>query len=437
MRKRYTVKEFDCFTRNQTVEISSYHSLDEVTFDQLEQFIVNNETIFGQNTEMSQFMTISARRGIGKVIQVKNYVGLLTFKNGLEIEILPKIFSVTEKNENETKQIFLDMLKFLLNLPYRQFNMSSVRTINLNILEVFISMFIKQVQLLVKRGLKQDYKAFTANEKIYKGKLNVSQHITNNLCHRERFYVTYEQLSYNRIENQLIKTTLLYLQKVSISSSNQKNLRILLHSFDEIEPVSDVSFAFSTLVIDRNLKEYAQILAWCKVFLNNQSFTSFSGESIAYALLFPMEKVYETYVAAHLKKKLNHTDHVVSTQNRSFYLFDSPKRFLLKPDVVVRHHDDVIILDTKWKMLVNNHNKNYGISQSDMYQMYAYHQKYKAKCVILVYPWTNDFSTLQKPISYTSNDMVRVYIFFVNLYEIESSVKQLVELMQDLLNEQE
>ena len=34
--------------------------------------------------------------------------------------------------------------------------------------------------------------------------------------------------------------------------------------------------------------------------------------------------------------------------------------------------------------------KNYGISQADMYQMFAYSKKYKAKNVWLLYPMVNE-----------------------------------------------
>lgn len=36
----------------------------------------------------------------------------------------------------------------------------------------------------------------------------------------------------------------------------------------------------------------------------------------------------------------------------------------------------MIILDIKWKNLINNKYKNFGISQADMYQMYVYAKKY-------------------------------------------------------------
>ena len=36
---------------------------------------------------------------------------------------------------------------------------------------------------------------------------------------------------------------------------------------------------------DRNIQDYKQALLWCRVFLEGNSFTSFSGSNVAFALL--------------------------------------------------------------------------------------------------------------------------------------------------------
>ena len=59
------------------------------------------------------------------------------------------------------------------------------------------------------------------------------------------------------------------------------------------------------------------------------------------------------------------------------------KLFGLKPDIVI---DDKIVVDTKWKELDPNKN-NYGVSGADVYQMLAYSRAYRAKRLILLYPW--------------------------------------------------
>ena len=85
-----------------------------------------------------------------------------------------------------------------------------------------------------------------------------------------------------------------------------------------------------------------------------KSFTSFSGSEVAVALLFPMETLFESYIAARLSRVLENDEFSVSVQDKTYYLFDKPdKKFLIKPDIVINRKADnvVFILDTKWKVL--------------------------------------------------------------------------------------
>ena len=64
------------------------------------------------------------------------------------------------------------------------------------------------------------------------------------------------------------------------------------------------------------------------------------------------------------------------------------RRFQLKPDILVGPRNaPSLIIDTKWKRLKSSDedDKN-GISQADMYQMYAYAQRYQCNDILLLYP---------------------------------------------------
>ena len=64
-------------------------------------------------------------------------------------------------------------------------------------------------------------------------------------------------------------------------------------------------------------------------------------------------------------------------------------RFWLRPDVgIFRGSHPVCLLDTKWKRL--DPAKPYsGVSQADMYQMYAYGKEHRVPVVIALYPRTD------------------------------------------------
>ncbi|WP_197703133.1 McrC family protein [Aneurinibacillus soli] len=377
------------------------------------------------DTDALELMTVSSKRGIGKIISAKNYVGLITMSDGTAIEILPKLYTKDkESSEVEIKRVFLDMLKFLKEIPYKTFNISSLHIEKNNIFEIFIRMFIQEIYTLVKRGLKSAYIEHQDNEYFYKGRINFSQHIKSNFAHKERFYIEYDIFSVDRTENKLIKTTLEFLRKVSSCRKNKKDLRTLLTAFETVDYSIHPDQDFTKITFDRNMKEYETILKWCSIFLKNKSFTTFKGSDVAYALLFPMERVFENYVAGQLNKVLDKSYYQIKIQDQSYHLFDDPKRFLLKPDIVVQDCNSSIVLDTKWKLLYPNQS-NYGVSQADMYQVYAYNKKYSSKMIFLLYPWTTAINNITEPITYQSRDDVTVRIGFIDLININNSIRNL------------
>ena len=427
MNKFLEVKEFDIITGNPNFKNNEkYKYLDTVAFENLIEFIhqfTTNEEV----ADVLDFMRISYKRNIGNIVSIKNYVGLIQMKNGYQIQILPKInFTNSEDLENRnTKKIFLNMLRSMKDFPSKVFNNSNIQVDRMNLYEIFINMYLQEIRRLIKIGLKSDYIFKEDNLNYYKGKLLTSQHFKMNLVHKERFYVAYDEFNPNRVENKLIKATLLKLQKLTTSAENSKEIRQLLVFFEIIDASMNYTADFSKVRINRSNRDYEMIMQWSKVFLLNKSFTTFSGSNNSRALLFPMEKVYESYVAKYLKKILEKDGWDVSSQDRGYYLFIEPRlQFALIPDIICKHGKRTIIMDTKWKKLINNERINYGISQSDMYQMYAYSKKYKTSEIWLLYP-LNDEMKEHSEISFNSGDGTTVNIYFVDLENIQSSLEVL------------
>ena len=69
---------------------------------------------------------------------------------------------------------------------------------------------------------------------------------------------------------------------------------------------------------------------------------------------------------------------------------------------------------------------NYGISQADMYQMYAYGKKYDAERVVLIYPKSDVAES--PPIIYESGDGLSVEVVFVDLRDERASIDAVVKL---------
>lgn len=347
--KIFTITEYSGFIRE--IKVQGYQTLPEKTFDALEAFILANTN--DTATEAVELLSLSVRRNIGKVITARNYVGLITMSDGTVIEILPKIAD-GEITVSETKQIFLEMLKTLNDVNFKDFNVSSLHTERLSLLEIFIKMFLDEVTILTKQGLKAAYTPIESNEKFYKGKLLASQNLKHNLVNKERFFVRYDDFNINRPENRLIKSTISFLLKATSDVRNRQLASRLLTYFDKVGFSTNYEGDLSRCFADRSVSHYQKVLSWCRVFLRGNSFTAFAGSEVALALLFPMEKVFESFIAARFRKHLS-TGINIRTQDNRYSLFDSPSRaFALRPDIVLEFDGRTIVLDTKWKLLTDS-----------------------------------------------------------------------------------
>lgn len=421
MRKTYQITEYGSFVRDK--EVTGCTSLPQDTFDALENFVLSNST---DDTDALELMGISARKGVGKIITAKNYVGVISMDDGTTIEILPKIFSHETISDGKVKKLLIDMLKTLRNTPFKSLQSTNVNIDKLSIFEIFIRMFVDEVFYIVKRGLKCDYETIQSNENVFKGKMVFAGQIKHNYAHRERSFVEYDEFNTNRAENKILKSTLRYLYKNTTSSKNKADIKTLLGAFADVDESKDYKADFAKIVPDRKTADYQTALLWSKVFLMGKSFTAFSGSEIAFALLFPMEMLFESYIAAELKKMLANTGYTFSAQDKTYHLFDEPRKFLMKPDIVIKNKasEQVFVMDTKWKVL-SDAKTNYGISQSDMYQMYAYQKKYTSENVTLLYPLTERVEQ-DDNIEFMSHDGTLIRVRFIDLFELKSSLNSLL-----------
>ena len=426
--KLLSIKEFEFITSNNSYAETgdNIHYLSERYFKELDDFIRNQESTDDEGNPLD-FLRARTVKGIGNVIQAKNFVGLIQLESGYQIQILPKVDFGANDTGKSTEEVFIDMLKTMKDFPGKVFSSANLRTESVNLYEIFINMYLYQLSLLTRKGLKSAYISQEDTLNVFKGKLLVNRHLKENIGHAERFSLAYDEFNLNRPENRLIKSTLLKLQKISTSSNNLKSIRQQLIYFDLVAPSWNYASDFDEVQIDRTTKDYEEILAWSKVFLMNKSFSIFSGDNKARALLFPMEKVYESFVSMHIVDIFEREHYSVSTQDTGRYLLKEENRniFSLRPDIVVKDKEEnTIIMDTKWKRLYDSPQENYGISQTDMYQMYAYSKKYNANKVWVLYPRVNE---LENRIIEFRDEDTKIHIFFVDVSEIEKSIKELLE----------
>lgn len=408
MKKEFILKEFEYL---QYKDNTRDNFIKKETFDSLEKFVLENE-------KTAQYLKITTKSGFGKVLQAQNYVGVIQTKDGTTIEILPKIKNATTE---KSKDILIKMLKTLKNSPFKNLSVANLKSSKIPLFEIFISMFLEELTVLVRNGIKSDYISKEENLKFLKGKLKISEQIKYNTIHKERFFVQYEEFISNRVENRLIKTTLQFLYNKSKLNKNQQRIREFLFVFDEIEISHNIKTDFSKIKLNRQMKDYEQVLLWCKTFLFENSFSPYKGNDIAFALLFDMNLLFESFVYSYLKKSSNFQD--IKSQDRTHHLAyeNGIGRFRLKPDIVI--NGGKIIADTKWKILSEDKAYN-GVLQDDMYQLYAYGTKYdNCEKIYLIYPF--DELIIKNSYNYFKNKELKLDILFFDVYKKEFKGKNI------------
>jgi len=369
VKQQLTLKEYN-FLHTQKGHAKNY--ITHKNFEAIENFILSNQ-------QTIPYLKIMTKKGYGKVLQTQNYVGVLQTKDGTTIEILPKIQEISTE---ESKKILIKMLKTLKKSPFKNFNMAHLKSANMPLLEIFITMFLDELSMLIKKGIKSDYVTKEENLAYLKGKLQMKEQIARNSIHKERFFVAYDEYLSDRVENRLIKTTLQYLYKQSKTNSNKKRIREYLFVFDEVGVSHTVKSDFAKVKLGRQMKDYEQILVWVKTFLLEHSYSPHKGSDLAFALLFDMNVLFESYVGHYLKKE----GYDVSLQDKQHHLAFSKQKgiYALRPDIVI--NEGRVIADTKWKILSKEKTRK-GIAGSDLYQMYAYGKKYSnCERLYLIYP---------------------------------------------------
>ncbi|MDA3055805.1 MULTISPECIES: McrC family protein [unclassified Campylobacter] len=317
-------------------------------------------------------------------LKAKNFVGLIQTKSGFVLEILPKIFEKDDEfDSKKSRDLLFKMLKTLKNSPFKRTQMANLKAKNFPLLEIFAIMFLDELDIIIKSGIKNNYVEISQNRHFLKGKLLFNEHLKANLIHKERFYTNADEFIANIPENRIIVSALNLLFKFGFSAKTTARLANAKFVFSDILESKNLSADFSKCQSSRHFSRYEIALAWCKIFLKNESFTQYSGSDKAFALLFDMNLLFESFVADYFKK---HSEFEIKTQNSSKYLLadnGGENLFKMRPDILAIKGENTIILDTKWKIIKSIKD---DISQSDLYQIFAYAEKYKSQKNVLIYP---------------------------------------------------
>jgi 5-methylcytosine-specific restriction enzyme subunit McrC len=266
------------------------------------------------------------------------------------------------------------------------------------LLDILIRLFADKLVSEVRRGLPQNYKQFEEDLPNLRGRLDVARQFTTLAVRPDRLACRFDALSVDTFLLQIMKACVLFLARYARHSETQRRLAELRLVLAEVQDVPRALLSWDKVRFDRSNRHWGSLLALAKLFLRREwqathhAATSPEGTT----LLFPMNDLFERYVAVLLKRAVEPLGFEVIVQGGLRYCLeeldndDLPRRalFRTRPDIIVRSgRQAALILDTKWKHVVSDiADAKRGVSQSDIYQLMAYARLYNCPRLLLLYP---------------------------------------------------
>ncbi|QJB35191.1 restriction endonuclease [Chitinophaga oryzae] len=354
-------------------------------------------------------------------IKFKSYVGVLQVGNKV-IEILPKADNNPSTNIQTISKWQAALLSMLQQAGYIKLNeteKASQNTGNRNLLDIYLHTFLKEVEFLAHVGLVKKYRYQSANKKVLKGRLLIHRHIQQNAVNKEKFYTEHQVYDSNNRFNGILKKALqIVCQSTANTSLKQTSSQLLLH-FESIDMWSGTLTELENLIFDRKSASYQYAIALAKLIIQNFCPDFSSGIHNIIAIMFDMNKLFESYIYKCFKKRENDPSlpkFKVSRQNSKVFWGDKT----ISPDIIVSYQtaDEKhlsFIVDTKWKIVDEDQP-----SDNDLKQMYVYNFQFNVLKSILFYPKVNQHNMGVK--NYELSDLAQTAqhgceLYFADLFD--------------------
>jgi len=341
----------------------------------------------------------------GNQIRANNFVGFI--QNGNEvIEIYPKVFRQHFPNPTEgEKALILRHIFYWFSYCRKwkfPFNQASLDTIDIDSFpELIINLIANQFLEAVSKQPLTMYQQVEESMVIPRGSINFKRYISNSLSHGnfQNVECDYEPFLFDNKVNRIIKYCSRLLMNQTKFSENLRALQDVIFILDEVDDLPSTIHDVNNVSLNPFFEDYLTILDSCKLILSQQLYSSNTYDLSQWCLLFPMEYIFEDFLAGFLEYKFS-KEWKIEYQKSEKYLAtteDGNNVFNMQHDIFLTSKDGSnrkVIVDTKYKLRPDDFKSDpkKGVAQNDLYQMVSYAFRRGCTDIILMYPNINDNS---------------------------------------------
>jgi 5-methylcytosine-specific restriction enzyme subunit McrC len=364
-----------------------------------------------------------------KEARAREYVGVVQWRD-VVIEILPKVAARDEAGiSNYARSNLGMMLAYANELEPEERGLVAQDHADAPLSEVFIKLFAARLRGELFRGRAQGYREVEENMGSLRGRLVFGRHVQVNAARQDRFYIRREEWSADTALNRALKAACALLVRVAAQRRTRELLGECLMWLEDVEQVAASAVRWEMVRVDRQSARFGPLLKLARLLVEGQQMTGTAGADESFSLLYPMERLYEQFVAGFIRREVlpclnrearGESDPLFTLRTQgsglSAYLFteeraDAPskKTGRLKPDLMIEGPGGLrVVLDTKWKHLTQTKSRSTaknardGIGMADLCQMVIYGHVLGSASVLLVYPLPLDKAIAERKRTYRS-----------------------------------
>ncbi len=259
-----------------------------------------------------------------------------------------------------------------------------------NFFDILGWMFLNELKDIFEKGFYKSYVRKEENIAFVKGKLVIKSQLQNDIKKRSKFFCSYEDLTYDNLENRIIlKAATLLVPLIKFNENIKRELlRYSLMLREEVSLAGIMPDDCDKVQFSRLNENYGTIIQLSKAILQNYFIRStHRGESIGFNFIVNMNKVFEDFITIMLEELVEEGEIFSGYELEKQTAFDTlvkERKIVTKPDIILKKWNDSkktydypVIIDAKYKMKPAN---------QDYYQVIAYSLALKSaeKCYLVL-----------------------------------------------------
>lgn len=360
----------------------------------------------GKPPRSSAVFSFVRRKG-RTVATVGPWVGVLEVGD-LQLELLPKVDReekparlAGDRELTTVRGNLLIMLEVAGDVPVRLRGPAATAMRQANLKDALVRLFLEALVAEMLRGEPRAYVTTEEDLGTIRGRLMLKEQITRSAGKEHRFWCRFDELVGDPRIGGRLKAACAVLARRSLGAESRRLLhqaRALLDEAPDLAPHATAGVHFN-----RQNERFRDVYRFAGHILADNAPDLRAGPEASFSLLYNMDVLFERFIAAFIGRHVLAGDgrpealmdwvpKPQSTGHREYLLYETASGqagsrgvLRMKPDLLVARKDEQpFIIDTKWKHIEPGPDARPG--NADLYQLYAYHQRFECRRVMLLYP---------------------------------------------------